>query len=161
MRYFNVAGASTDLKNGQNSKKKPKHLISKIVNSIIYSKALSIYGNNYETKDGTAIRDFIHLEDISNIHIKILGYLKKKESPNKSIFNCGYGKGFSVLEVVKCAQKLSNFRYNFKKNRNGDVPSVIACNNKLKKKLKWKPKHNSLKKIIKSAILWEKKIKQN
>lgn len=158
LRYFNVAGAASDLKNGQNSKRKSNHLIKKITDAIIFSETFSIYGRNYKTKDGTAIRDFIHIEDISDIHIKILKYLKLPKSPLISVFNCGYGKGITVLDVVKCAQKISNFKYKFKKERIGDIPCVVACTNKLKSKLNWKPKHNSLKKIILSSIQWKKKI---
>lgn len=161
LRYFNVAGASPNLTNGQNSRKKATHLIKKISDSIINSKKFYINGNNYNTKDGTAIRDFIHIEDLSNIHVKILDYLKKKVRSPVIIFNCGYGKGFSVLDIVRYAQKITHFKYSFKNRRPGDIPSVIACNIKLKKKLNWKPKYNSLNKIIISAVKWEKKLRKN
>lgn len=161
LRYFNVAGASKNLLNGQNSKKKASHLIKKIVETILNLKTFYINGNDYDTKDGTAIRDFIHIQDLSDIHVKILDYLKKKPRSSKTIFNCGYGKGFSVLDVVKSAQKISYFAYKYKKRRPGDIPSVIACNAKLKNKLNWKPKYNSLNQIITSALKWEKKLKKN
>ena len=94
LRYFNVAGASKNLLNGQNSKKKASHLIKKIIETILSSKTFYINGNDYDTKDGTAVRDFIHIQDLSDIHLKILNYLKIRPSSSTTIFNCGYGKGF-------------------------------------------------------------------
>ena len=108
LRYFNVAGASKNLLNGQNSKKKASHLIKKIIETILSSKTFYINGNDYDTKDGTAVRDFIHIQDLSDIHLKILNYLKIRPSSSTTIFNCGYGKG-----SIRCCKnlKITHFTY--------------------------------------------------
>lgn len=161
LRYFNVAGADKKLRTGQNSRNKATHLIKKLTEAIQNKKLFfNIYGNNYNTKDGTAVRDFIHIEDLSNIHIKILNYMKKNINKKITIFNCGYGDGFSVYEIIKIAKKIYNFNYKFSKRRKGDAPYVVANNLKIKKELKWKEKYKSIFKIIDSALKWEKKLKK-
>jgi len=119
---------------------------------------IRIYGNNFNTKDGTCIRDYIHVSDLSEIHIKIL---KKIEKIKKSIIlNCGYGKGTSVKQVVDKFIKISKKNANviMYKKRPTDITSSIADNNNLKKFIKWKPKYNNLNLIIKSCLNWEKKL---
>ena len=158
LRYFNVAGADLKLRTGPISNFKSTHLIKKIIN--IYfnkKKKLTIYGNNYNTKDGTAIRDYIHINDLSLIHEKCIKYLLKKKN-KVIIFNCGYGKGYSVLDVVNVAKKIFNFEYIYGKKRDGDSHSLIANNTKIKKELKLNFKITNLKKILISGILWQKKL---
>jgi UDP-glucose 4-epimerase len=158
LRYFNVAGADLKLRTGPISNFKSTHLIKKIIN--IYfnkKKKLTIYGNNYNTKDGTAIRDYIHINDLSLIHEKCIKYLLKKKN-KVFIFNCGYGKGFSVLDVVNVAKKIFNFEYIYGKKRDGDSHSLIANNTKLRKELKLNFKITNLKKILISSLLWQKKL---
>ena len=158
LRYFNVAGSPKNLKTGLITKK-ATHLIKKLCEFIIRKKGtFNIYGKNYPTKDGTAIRDFIHVSDLSKLHILSMDYLLKY---NKSqIFNCGYGKEYSVLEIVKTALKNSKkkLQFNFTKRRKGDVGYAVADNSKIKKYLKFKPKFNDIDLIIKSALKWEKKV---
>ncbi len=156
LRYFNVVGADSKLRVGQSGNK--LSLFKKLSFSILKKKVFKIYGNDYKTKDGSAVRDFIHLEDLSNIHLKLLIYLKKQKRKNITILNCGYGKGYSIFDIVKFAKKKYKFEYQFAKKRKGDLPYIVANTNKLKKTLKWKPKFNSISKMIISTIKWEKKL---
>ena len=118
---------------------------------------VKIFGNDYKTKDGTCIRDYIHVSDLADIHIKGLNYLNIN---NKSfILNCGYGKGYSVKQIVNIFKKIKNgVKINYLRRRPGDIAQVYANTKKFKKILRWKPKYNDIKLIIKSAIRWEKKL---
>ena len=160
LRYFNVAGADKKLRTGLVTKHST-HLI-KIACEVAVGKRkkLIINGNNYDTFDGTTIRDYIHVSDLAEIHYKCANNLIKK---NKSkIFNCGYGRGVSVKEVV---QTLNNILGNeilvkIGKKRAGDTKKVIANTNKLYRYFSWKPKYNNLKLILKSSLKWEKKLRK-
>ena len=157
LRYFNVAGASKSGKLGE-VEKSHGHLVKNLaIQSLRKNPIIKIYGDNYKTKDGTCVRDYIHVSDLANVHIKSLNYLKNKK---KSILlNCGYGVGYSVKEIVNIYKKLkNNVRIQFKKRRPGDIAEVYSNTNKFYKLLKWKPRHNDIKKIISSAINWERKI---
>jgi len=157
LRYFNVAGASYSNKIGE-IQRSYGHLIKNLaIQSLKKKPKISIYGNDYNTKDGTCVRDYIHVSDLADIHVKSLTYINTKK---KSItLNCGYGKGYSVLEIVNIFKKMNKkLIINFSKKRPGDIAKVYANIKKLKKILKWKPKHDNLKKILKSAFNWEKKI---
>ena len=103
------------------------------------------------------MRDYIHVSDLANIHIKSLDYINKK---SKSIvLNCGYGKGYSVLDIVNIFKTINKkLIINFTKKRPGDIAQVYADIKKLKKILKWKAKNNNIKKILKSAFKWEKSL---
>ena len=159
LRYFNVAGADEKMRTGLISKKST-HLI-KILSEVASKKKkrLLINGNNYKTIDGTPVRDFIHVSDLADIHFKSMQYLLKN---NKSeTFNCGYGIGYSVLSIVKLANKLfsNKINYEFGPRRKGDSEYIVSNSNKFRKIIKWKPKYNSIKIILTSAIKWEKKLK--
>ena len=157
LRYFNVAGASTSGKIGEINPSHG-HLIKNLAIQYLKKKPkINIFGNNYNTKDGTCVRDYIHISDLVDIHIKCLKYLNTKKK--SFILNCGYGKGYSVNEIVKIFKKLKkNLSIKYTNRRPGDVDQVYANNNKIKKILRWKPKYNNIRKIIISAINWEKKI---
>ena len=122
---------------------------------------LKIYGIDYKTKDGSCIRDFIHVSDIAELHYLVLEEINKLNI--SKILNCGYNKGTSVLEVAKEFERQTSKKISIihMKRRKNDLIKIIASNNKLKKFVKWKPKFNSLSKIVKSCIAWEKKIKKN
>jgi UDP-glucose 4-epimerase len=157
LRYFNVAGASNSGKIGE-VETSHNHLIKNIaLQSKKKQPIINIYGNNYPTIDGTCIRDYIHVSDLADIHIQILKYLRKN---NKSfILNCGYGKGYSVLEILNIFKKIKkNVVIKFKERRPGDIAEVYSNTNKIKKLLKWKPKFDDIILIIQSAINWEKKL---
>ena len=156
LRYFNIAGSSTSGKIGLINKS--DHLFKNFSREIIKKRPiLKIYGNNYDTKDGSCIRDFIHVSDIAEIHYKVLEKLNK--SRNSTILNCGYNKGVSVFEVAKSFKKQTSKRVEIlvSKKRKGDLVKIIASNSKLKKFIKWKPKFNNLNTIVKSCINWEKR----
>ena len=157
LRYFNVAGASPSGKIGE-IEKSYGHLIKNLaIQSTKLKPKVDIFGNNYNTKDGTCIRDYIHVSDLADIHILAL---KKISSSKKSlILNCGYGKGYSVKEIVEIFKKIKKgVIIKYKKKRIGDVAQIYSDNSKLKKILKWKPKFNNIQTILKSAINWEKKL---
>ncbi len=156
LRYFNIAGSSPSGKIGLINKS--DHLFKNFSREIIKKKPiLKIYGDNYDTKDGSCIRDFIHVSDIAEIHYKVLE--KINDSNNSKILNCGYNKGISVLEVAKVFKNQSSKKVEIlvSKRRKGDLVKIIASNKKLKKFIKWKPKFNNLNTIVKSCISWEKK----
>ena len=118
---------------------------------------MSIFGRDYDTKDGTCIRDYIHIEDLADAHLAVLDYLDDNDS---DIFNVGYGHGFSVLEVINMAKKISgvDFEVMDAPRRLGDPAILIADSSKLRDLTSWKPKKDSLETIISSALAWEKKI---
>ncbi len=155
LRYFNVAGASNTDKIGE-IQRSYGHLIKNLAIQYLKKKPkIFIYGNNYKTFDGTCVRDYIHVSDLADVHIKSLKFLNSK---SKSIvLNCGYGKGYSVLDVVNVFKKIKkNVIINFTNKRPGDVAIIYADVRKIKKIFKWKPKYNNLKLIMKSAFKWEK-----
>ena len=156
LRYFNIAGSSPSGKIGLINKS--DHLFKNFSREIIKKRPiLKIYGDNYDTKDGSCIRDFIHVSDIAEIHYKVLEKINKLN--NSKILNCGYNKGISVLEVAKAFKKQTSKKVEIlvSKRRKGDLVKIIAANNKLKKFIKWKPKFNNLNTIVKSCISWEKR----
>jgi len=158
LRYFNVAGASIDGSIGQ-STKDATHLIKIAAQVALNQKEkMYIFGDDYDTKDGTCIRDYIHIEDLSSAHVLALFYLENNDS---DIFNVGYGKGYSVNEVIQTMQKVSqnNFKVEIKDKREGDPAILISNNEKIKALLKWQPAYDSLDTICKTAILWENKLK--
>ena len=160
LRYFNVAGADPELRSGLISKE-PTHLI-KILSEIAVGKRdkIYLYGNDYNTDDGTPVRDYIHVSDLADIHIKTAEYLMEKKTSN--IFNCGYGRGYSVLEVVNEANKITGnkIKYEFSERRPGDAEKLVSNIDKLSQTINWEPKFNDLNLIIKTAIEWEKKINE-
>ena len=160
LRYFNVAGADKLLRAGQISKTST-HLI-KILSEVAVGKRnkIEIFGNDYNTPDGTAVRDYIHVSDLAEIHVEVAKHLVKNNESN--IFNCGYGIGFSVLDVVNAANKLCNgaIHHKFSKRRDGDVEKLVSDISKIKKYINWEPKYNNLEEIISSSIEWEKKLNE-
>ena len=154
LRYFNVAGASPSGKIGE-IETSHGHLIKNIaIQSLKLKPVISIYGNDYITKDGTCIRDYIHVSDLVDIHIKTLKYINTKSK--SLVLNCGYGKGYSVLDIIKIFKETNkNLIVKYKSRRIGDVDMVYADVKKIKSILRWKPKNNNIRKIIKSSIKWE------
>ncbi len=155
MRYFNAAGADFDGEIGESHS--PEHHLLPVIFQVAQHKRkkLFIYGNNYDTKDGTCIRDFIHVADLSEAHYLALNYLL---SENKSqCFNLGTNKGYSIKEVLKKCEKIINMTidYEYKNPRPGDPSMLVASNIKAKNILSWHPKYSDLDTIIKSAWLWE------
>jgi len=157
-RYFNVAGASNLGLIGK-IEKSHGHLIKNIaIQSLKKKPIINIFGNDYPTKDGTCVGDYIYVLDLALIHIKGLYYLKNNKK--SFILNCGYDKGYSVQEIVTIFKKIKkNLTIQYEKRRFGDIAQVYSNTKKLNQLLQWKPKYNNIHKIIKSAINWEKNLK--
>ena len=161
LRYFNVAGASPDNTIGDRHKK-TTHLIPIVLDTALGRRdKMYIFGQDYPTADGTAIRDYIHVMDLAHIHDMASQYLLK--GGNSDIFNCGYGQGFSVKQVVDVAKKVTkkNFKVEMAPRRKGDPAILVADSSELKRALGWKPKYNNLETIIKHAWAWHKKLYGN
>ena len=147
LRYFNVAGASA--KRGENHNPET-HLIPLIIKSSKDTNyKLKIYGNDYPTKDGTSIRDYVHVVDLINAHIKAIDVLIKEEE-HLNVYNVGYGHGYTVLEIVHAAKEVlnKNIDFSFSQRRIGDPPILIANSTKIKRDLKWEPKYDDIYEII-------------
>lgn len=153
-RFFNVAGSSITGKYGM-AKKNPTLLIPALNDCLINKKKITIYGNNYKTKDGTCLRDYIHVHDLAQATICGINFLKKNKS---EIFNLGSSKGYTVLDVVKIAKKNIDptLKFFFAKKRDGDPDKLLANAEKAHKLLKWRAKYN-LKKMIISDYKFRKK----
>ncbi len=156
LRYFNVAGSDKKYRSGFNVKK-GYNLILNLCAASFKKKIFMINGNNYNTKDGTTIRDYIHVEDLAHLHFLSANLLLKKKI--FKIFNCGYGKGFSVKQILKKFNLLSKNKIRFKNGprRTSDIVVSIANPKKIIEFTNWKPKHNNLSQIVKSSLNWYKK----
>ena len=159
LRYFNPIGAHPSGLIGEAFTSKSDNLFPHIcMVAKGFGEYLEIYGNDWPTADGTCIRDYIHVTDLADIHIKGLNYIVKNKK--SFILNCGYGKGYSVLQIVNVFKKIKkNLKINFVEKRPGDVAQIYSNTKKFEKLFKWKPKYKNVGKIIKSAINWEKNIK--
>lgn len=159
LRYFNVAGADSEARIGQNYKK-PTHLMTLALRAALgeYPR-LKIFGTDYDTPDGTAVRDYIHIDDLSNAHLLALDYLKAEKKSR--VFNCGYGTGRSVAEVVAAAKEVTGIDFETvpTDRRAGDPPQLVADSRLIQEELGWKPQFNDIHYIIKTAWEWEKKLK--
>ena len=144
LRYFNVVG---DI--GLKYKEKNAHNLFPVINNVIQGnqKYLEVFGKNYKTKDGTCIRDYIHLEDIANAHLSAINH------QHSDIFNIGTSKGYSVLEIIQAFEKVTNKKIpkKFIKRKRGDSPSAIADAKKANKHLNWQAKRN-LEEMVKSSL---------
>jgi UDP-glucose 4-epimerase len=158
LRYFNVAGADNQCRIGQ-AYKNPTHLITRALKTAKGQfEKLEIFGADYPTPDGTCIRDYIHVDDLADAHILALKYLF--DGGKSDIFNCGYGHGYSVREVVAKAKSVTavDFPVIETDRREGDPPILVADSTKIKKILQWNPQYDDLGFIIDSAWRWEEKI---
>ena len=158
LRYFNVAGADPRMRSGLISKK-ATHLI-KIASEVAIGKRdkIIVFGNDYPTPDGTAIRDYIHVSDLADIHIKAAEYLIKTQK--SEIINCGYGTGFSVKNVLETVNKINGEEITIEvgARRVGDSSMLVSDISRLNNLFHWKPQYNDLSFIIKTSIDWEKKL---
>ena len=156
LRYFNVAGADSSGMIGQCSK--ASHLIKLACDAALGLRPrVNIFGTDYPTHDGTGVRDYIHVEDLASAHICALSYLKTNSE--NQILNCGYGKGYSVREVLEKVKEISGVDFPVVETarRKGDPACVIASADKIRQVLGWQPQYDSLDAIIRSALLWEQK----
>lgn len=154
-RYFNVAGAHENYPIGQNMQKNTA-LIPIILEVASGERDfIGIFGNDYDTKDGTGIRDFIHVVDLVDAHILGISKLLKNES---AVYNLGNGKGFSVLEMIEAARKVTGHPIptEIHPRRDGDIACSIASSEKAKTELGWMPVYTDVKKIIETAWKYKK-----
>ena len=159
LRYFNVAGADPAGRTGQ-STPRATHLIKRACQVATGQEPrMTIYGTDYETPDGTGVRDYIHVSDLVDIHQGVLNYLRANKS--SLLLNCGYGRGFSVREVVAAVERISgmSLEVELAPRRPGDLAIVVANTAKLSKLLGWKPKHGDLDTIVTTALNWERRLK--
>lgn len=158
LRYFNAAGA--DPEGGLGEEHEPEtHLIPNVLKAVLgKTPPLEIFGNDYPTDDGTCIRDYVHVVDVAQAHLLALNYLSEQRDPGFSVFNIGSGKGFSVLEVMAAAERVTGqwVPYKFANRRPGDPPILVASAEKSKKILSWSPEITCLDEIIRSAWDWFK-----
>ncbi len=157
LRYFNAAGADPDAEIGENHDPET-HLIPLVLDVALGGKhRLEIYGTNYDTPDGTCIRDYIHVSDLADAHLLALEYLN--DGGQSNVFNLGNGNGFSVREVISTAMNVTgcDIPYLESKKRPGDPAVLIGSAEKIRDNLGWRAVHNSLEAIIRSAWRWHKK----
>ncbi len=153
LRYFNVAGARIDGKLNQTLHNSQKHLFKAVCETLTKKRETTpVFGNDYPTKDGTGIRDYIHVEDLASAHLNAFDYLVRTSQSN--LFNCGYGNGFSVLDVITTMNKVSgqNVPYQILPKREGDSPSTFANSSKISTTTGWTPQYNDLEIICKSTL---------
>jgi len=156
LRYFNACGAHVSGEIGE-AHNPETHLIPIILEVLLGKReVLKVYGNDYPTKDGTCIRDYIHVTDLAKAHILALNALMKEEK--SGVYNLGNGNGFSVLEVIKAVEQVTGekVKYEFSEKRAGDPAVLVASSKKIVEELGWKQNFNSLEKIIESAWKWHK-----
>ncbi len=158
LRYFNVAGSDPQGRIGQSTPKAT--LLTKVAceAAVGKRKGVSIFGTDYPTPDGTGVRDYIHVEDLADAHVKALTYLRAgKESVT---LNCGYGHGYSVREVLNMVERVAGKPLAIREEprRAGDPPALIARADRVRSLLKWQPKYDDLQAIVTSSLNWERKL---
>ena len=155
LRYFNVAGADDKGRSGQSSPM-ATHLIKRATRVALgKDDSLSVFGQDYPTSDGSGVRDYIHVNDLIDAHLLALNHLKDQDEIE--IFNCGYGKGYSVLEVIAATERVSGKTLNviMADRRSGDPAELVAVSDRIRKTLGWTPKRDHLDQIIDTALTWE------
>jgi UDP-glucose 4-epimerase len=159
LRYFNVAGADPQARSGQ-ATLGATHLIKVAVEAALGKRAeIAVFGTDYPTPDGTGLRDYIHVTDLAQAHVHALEALIA--APDRSLtLNCGYGRGFSVLEVLDAVDRVTNRRIERRTSprRPGDVASLVSDNARILATLPWRPKYDRLETIVEHALAWERRL---
>jgi UDP-glucose 4-epimerase len=158
LRYFNVAGADPKGRSGQ-STPNATHLIKVAAQTALGKREkMRVFGTDYPTPDGTCLRDYIQVTDLACAHLDALRYLRG--GGESLVANCGYGHGFSVLEVIETVKRVSgvDFPVDYAPRRPGDPAAIVASNDRAKNILGWKPAHDDLEKIVRQALDWEKNL---
>jgi UDP-glucose 4-epimerase len=156
LRYFNVAGADPKGRSGQSSPR-ATHLIKVASQTALGQRPfMEVFGTDYDTPDGTCLRDYIHVSDLIAAHVAALAHLRR--GGDSGIFNCGYSKGYSVLEVIKAVEKVHGAKISVKMGprRAGDPAGIVAGADRVRQVLGWQPQYENLDFIVKSAMDWEK-----
>jgi UDP-glucose 4-epimerase len=158
LRYFNVAGADPQGRTGQ-SFPNATHLIKVAVQAALgMREGMEVFGTDYPTPDGSCLRDYIQVSDLARAHLAALQHLRK--GGENLTANCGYARGYSVLEVVETVKRVSgvDFEVKISGRRPGDPAAIVAANEKIRTVLGWKPIHDNLEDIVRQALAWEKKL---
>lgn len=156
LRYFNVAGSDPEGRIGQ-STEKATLLVKVACEAAVGARPhVSIFGTDYPSADGTGVRDYIHVEDLAEAHLKALDYLRK--GGESTMLNCGYGHGYSVREVLDAVEAVNGASLEIREEprRAGDPPILIAGAERIRAALGWTPKHDDLNEIVRSSLAWER-----
>jgi UDP-glucose 4-epimerase len=150
LRYFNAAGADPSGIIGEDHDPET-HLIPNVLKAAALKKPMKVFGNNYPTKDGTCIRDYIHVNDLCNAHLLALNFIQEKDGAH--VFNLGNGNGFSVLEVIEAAQTVTGLSipYDITDSRPGDPAILVADSRRGREELSWSPEYTDIESIIQTA----------
>ncbi|VAW80976.1 UDP-glucose 4-epimerase [hydrothermal vent metagenome] len=158
LRYFNVAGSDPEGQIGQSTEKAT--LLIKVAAEVAVGKRekLYVFGTDYPTADGTGVRDYIHVDDLADAHIKALEYLQR--GGDSATLNCGYGHGFSVREVIDAVNRVNGtpIKVQEEPRRAGDPPALIARADKARSLLNWEPRYDDINFIVKTSLDWERKL---
>jgi UDP-glucose 4-epimerase len=155
LRYFNVAGCDPAGRIGQSTRNATLLVKVACEHAVGKRERLAIFGTDYDTPDGTCIRDYIHVDDLASAHLRALDYLR--EAGASVTLNCGYGHGYSVREVLSTVERVSGRPLVVVEEgrRAGDPPALIARSDRLKALLRWQPQHDDLDVIVRTALAWE------
>ena len=159
LRYFNVAGADPDGRSGQ-STAGATHLIKVAVEAATGRRShVSIFGTDFDTRDGTGVRDYIHVSDLAAAHVAALDLLRTDPGSSHTL-NCGYGRGFSVAEVLDAVDRVTNMTIErrLEGRRAGDPAELVADNSAILAALPWRPERDDLEGIVRDALAWERKL---
>jgi UDP-glucose 4-epimerase len=158
LRYFNVAGSDPEGRIGQATPKAT--LLTKVACEVAVGKReyVSIFGTDYPTPDGTGVRDYIHIEDLADAHLKALAYLRR--GGESTTLNCGYGRGYSVRDVIGMVESVAGHTLPQREapRRPGDPPTLIARATRIRDELGWQPRYDDLRKIVSTSLAWERKL---
>ncbi|NKB51919.1 MAG: UDP-glucose 4-epimerase GalE [Rhizobiaceae bacterium] len=157
LRYFNVAGADPQGRTGL-STRGATHVMKLACEAAVGKRDhFEVYGTDYDTPDGSAIRDFIHVTDLATAHYDALNFLRS--GGNKFTGNVGYGKGHSVFDIINAVKQVSgcDFEVRLEPRRTGDIAAIVADPSHMQHRLKWAPIHTELEQIVEHALAWERK----
>ncbi len=160
LRYFNVAGADAKGRSGQ-STKGATHLIKVACETAVGKREhMAVFGTDYDTVDGTCVRDYIHVSDLAQAHMAALKHLRSGGASD--VFNCGYGHGYSVLQVIDTVRRICGngiaLDVRFAERRPGDPPAIVAKSAKIRDVLGWQPQRDNLELIVSDALAWERSL---
>jgi UDP-glucose 4-epimerase len=155
LRYFNVSGADPKGRTGQSTRGAINLIKVATETAMGKREALEVFGTDYPTRDGTCVRDFIHVADLVAAHVDALGYLR--QGGDSLVANCGYGRGFTVNEVLESVRRVSgrDFEVRHAPRRSGDIITSVADSTRARTVLGWTPRHDNLDEIVGSALAWE------
>ncbi len=158
LRYFNVAGCDPQGRIGHSTPQATLLIKAACEHAVGKRPSLSIFGTDYDTPDGTGIRDYIHVEDLAAAHLRALDHLR--DGGESLMLNCGYGHGYSVREVIDAVQRAGGRPLTVIElpRRAGDTPMLIACSDRLKRRLEWQPQYDDLDFIVRTALRWEQQL---